>query len=268
VLHPKVHVAWVLDRVFAEWPLDFMVLFSSIAALEGNVFQADYSAANRFLDSFARWRNSQGRRTLCIHWGLWRELGMGRDLAREGQIVAANSMSTSGALDALGRSMSLGTDRVVISPAIKSDASARRPRELASPATDSRQTKKLSQGPLRRRLAEQVDEVLCETLRIPPDRLDHRRSFVDLGMDSMLAVRFAKALEAVAGCELPATLPFDFPDAERLVEHLLETRDLNQVLAPTRAATQSVDISQRRPASDGLRLKTGRQVWLVPRRPR
>jgi acyl carrier protein len=58
-------------------PLDLMVLLSSLSAFTGELGQADYCAANAFLDAFAWHRSSLGRGvTLSINWGMWREVGM------------------------------------------------------------------------------------------------------------------------------------------------------------------------------------------------
>ena len=62
------------------------VLFSSISAVLGTAGQADYGAANAYLDAFARRRNAdknlQGR-TLSINWPLWDVAGMRPDPASE-----------------------------------------------------------------------------------------------------------------------------------------------------------------------------------------
>ena len=59
-----------------ERPLDFVALMGSLAGVFGNVGQADYAAANGFLDAFAGFRQAQvvqgqrSGRTLAIDWPL------------------------------------------------------------------------------------------------------------------------------------------------------------------------------------------------------
>ena len=66
----------------ADDPLDFFVLFSSMAAVAGNAGQADYGFANHYMDSFAfareRMRAAGVRRgkTLSLNWSLWADGGM------------------------------------------------------------------------------------------------------------------------------------------------------------------------------------------------
>jgi NAD(P)-dependent dehydrogenase (short-subunit alcohol dehydrogenase family) len=82
VLAPKVFGVEHLDEATSEIPLDFFVLCSSLAAVAGNVGQADYAAANAYLDAFAHARQAQvlaGQRhgeTVSINWPLWEEGGM------------------------------------------------------------------------------------------------------------------------------------------------------------------------------------------------
>ncbi len=80
VLAPKVLGALALEAelesALAGRPLDFFVAVSSLFGTIGGVGQADYAAANAFLDAFARSRSARGRRTLSLAYGGWREVGM------------------------------------------------------------------------------------------------------------------------------------------------------------------------------------------------
>jgi acyl carrier protein len=75
VLAPKVAGTLALAGVFGDGPLDAFVLCSSVSALTGGIGQADYTAANAFLDAWAR---STGRvpAAVSIGWGAWLETGM------------------------------------------------------------------------------------------------------------------------------------------------------------------------------------------------
>jgi len=83
VLSPKVLGAWNLHVLTREMPLDFFVLFSSASSLFGSVGQANYVAANDFLDTLARWRRGQGLPAVSINWGPWASVGMAANM--EGQ---------------------------------------------------------------------------------------------------------------------------------------------------------------------------------------
>jgi NAD(P)-dependent dehydrogenase (short-subunit alcohol dehydrogenase family) len=75
VFSPKVKGAWLLERETRGDPLDFFVLFSSIAATLGSAGQANHSAANACLDLLARQRASLGLPALSVGWGVWSDTG-------------------------------------------------------------------------------------------------------------------------------------------------------------------------------------------------
>lgn len=85
VLQPKVQGSILLDELFSENTLDFMVFFSSMAALTGNPGQAAYNAANMFMTSLAAQRQQRGLAGQAINIGaivgngyVTRELNMGQ----------------------------------------------------------------------------------------------------------------------------------------------------------------------------------------------
>ncbi|KAL8809353.1 MAG: hypothetical protein Q9200_003490 [Gallowayella weberi] len=60
VLAPKVDGTNNLDEIFHDEKLDFFIMFSSAACVFGNAGQANYSAANGYINSFARKRRRRG----------------------------------------------------------------------------------------------------------------------------------------------------------------------------------------------------------------
>jgi acyl transferase domain-containing protein/thioesterase domain-containing protein/acyl carrier protein len=92
VLFPKIAGAIHLDRLIKE-PLDFFIVFSSVASTLGLPGQVDYTAANAFLDAFAIDRASRAPgRTLAINWNAWREVGMAaraRDEQQRGRVPSS-----------------------------------------------------------------------------------------------------------------------------------------------------------------------------------
>ncbi|MEZ5583221.1 MAG: KR domain-containing protein [Candidatus Competibacteraceae bacterium] len=66
---PKVDGCWNLHTHTLDQPLDHFVLFSSVSALVGNPGQANYVAANSFLDTFAQYRHALGIPALTVNWG-------------------------------------------------------------------------------------------------------------------------------------------------------------------------------------------------------
>lgn len=77
VLYPKLRGALVLDTLLQDTPLDFMLLFSSISSLAGIEGQIDYTAANAFLDAYARHKRAKdGTPVTAVNWSRWQDVGM------------------------------------------------------------------------------------------------------------------------------------------------------------------------------------------------
>jgi NAD(P)-dependent dehydrogenase (short-subunit alcohol dehydrogenase family) len=77
VFAPKLTGTLVLAQLLRDCKLDFLVLFSSLAAIAPSSGQVDYSAANAFLDAFASdFYAMHGTACISINWDTWQEVGM------------------------------------------------------------------------------------------------------------------------------------------------------------------------------------------------
>ncbi|MEU5783362.1 SDR family NAD(P)-dependent oxidoreductase [Micromonospora lupini] len=100
VLRPKVAGTLVLAELLGEHPpVDFMVSFSSRAALGGLVGGADYAAANAFLDAQSRLMARTGLPALTVNWPAWHTVGMAADPLPTAETVEDRSWSIEVSLD-------------------------------------------------------------------------------------------------------------------------------------------------------------------------
>ncbi|KAL3462238.1 hypothetical protein BJX64DRAFT_288570 [Aspergillus heterothallicus] len=85
-LIPKVDGTWNLHKAFMSAPLDFFVMFGSIAGAVGMLGQANYAAGNTFLSSLARYRHSLGLPASVLDLGAVADIGF---VARNPELVKA-----------------------------------------------------------------------------------------------------------------------------------------------------------------------------------
>ncbi|BAV99309.1 type I polyketide synthase [Lysobacter enzymogenes] len=220
---PKAVGAWNLHRAFAARPLDFFVLFSSVAAQVASMGQGNYAAANNFLDLLAQHRRAQGLPALSVGWGPWGDVGMAikLDLTTFFHDRGLYPMSAEQGCRALGRLLTapelphavvLGAKwtRVgetsplgIAAPHIQALVEAER-QEDAQAGAGSGEDKvdihlRLAQcedePALARTLAEYVRELACRILRADPSALGLDESLSQLGLDSMMAIEMKNRIE-------------------------------------------------------------------------
>ncbi|SOC15867.1 non-ribosomal peptide synthetase [Stappia indica] len=241
VFAPKVRGLVNLDRALGAAPLDFLVLFSSISGVLGNPGQADYGAANGFLDGFAEDREARRRRgacqgrTLSIPWPLWRDGGMGMDAATEalmrrttGLVPLETAAGVNVLAALLADEIAPGAARVLVTAGERErirDLVARtatRPQTGAESVPRPAAAPRVDTGDLRQRVLRAVSEEAGAILKVALDDLDADVELTEYGFDSISFTQFANRLNDRFGLDLTPTLFFEHPVLETLAEHLAD----------------------------------------------
>ncbi len=274
VLRPKINAAWNLHELTASADLSAFVLFSSAAGVLGSAGQANYAAANAFLDALAQHRRQLGLPGVSMAWGWWAQAtGMTghldeRDRARMSRAGFVPMSSADGfALfdSALRQSRSVVVPAQFDFTAIRSHAADRGLppifRGLIRAVRRSVESAEAveSSSDLRQRLgamstAEQEHELL-DIVRSnaaavlghdSADAVGNDQEFInELGFDSLGAVELWNRLKSATGLKLPTTAVFDHATPKAMARYLASALDIGgppttaQVWERSRTATNN-----------------------------
>jgi acyl transferase domain-containing protein/acyl carrier protein len=222
VLEPKAELADLLHRASIALPLDHFVMASSLSALIGNPRQANYAAANAYLDGLAWSRRAAGLPGLSINFGAIAGAGMASDPAVAAHLAAAGlaPMPMSAALAGLGAAMAADLTQVGLSAGIMGEkwirydprcAATDRMQELMAgvltePGNDIlAKLEQLPSGAQARWLADQLRGLLAQVLKCSAEHIAKDMPVSRAGLDSLAAVEFQLLISRDMGISLPIT---------------------------------------------------------------
>ncbi|MFY0578025.1 SDR family NAD(P)-dependent oxidoreductase [Cystobacter fuscus] len=239
VLAPKVSGALNLDSSSRDLELDFFVMFSSGASVTGNVGQADYAAANAFMDAFAHYRDGlvtagqRSGRSLSLNWPLWAEGGMSVDRETERALweqVGMKPLRTETGTHALYECLASAHHQVMVvegdgarirqallrqpAPEVASAASSTTPASLSA-AVDA--------GMLRDKVIHKLKQVLGGVIGLQASKIDAEAPLESYGIDSIVVTRLnSKLAETFAA--LSKTLLFEYKSLDALADYFIKER--------------------------------------------
>ena len=268
VLRPKVDGAWNLHLLTQGHDLSAFVLFSSAAGVMGSPGQANYAAANAFLDALASYRRKQGLAATSLAWGLWAQQGVGmtahlgamdvQRMRRQGLVPMsvdhglklfdeaiaqphATVVPIQLELQRLQQQLREAHQvpsllRTLVRPALRRAGGA-----AASASALRHRLSALSPSEREAALLAWVREEVAVVLGLAgPSVVPADRPLKELGLDSLMAVELRNRLAARAQTTLPATLAFDYPTPKAIAELLLRQAFAElDVARPTRTPSRT-----------------------------
>jgi 3-oxoacyl-(acyl-carrier-protein) synthase/NAD(P)-dependent dehydrogenase (short-subunit alcohol dehydrogenase family) len=232
VLAPKVQALQYLDEATAGLKLDYFVAVSSIVGALGNAGQADYAAANGYMDAYLRNRALQvdsGRRhgkSISINWPLWEHGGMQLDPATRQnlqRIFRSRALPDASAMTALKQILAGDEPQVLVF--LGDRKAVGEMLEKAGVHARTAKTEKTFSIATIRLVREILHEIKIQTaehlsLRLPPAQLDEEADWAEFGFDSIILSSFVNKLNARFNLDLLPTALFEATNMLRFSDYL------------------------------------------------
>ncbi|TVP78024.1 MAG: SDR family NAD(P)-dependent oxidoreductase [Puniceicoccaceae bacterium] len=239
---PKVAGALAIAEVFGGVGLDFLVFYSSISALIGNRGQANYVAANAFLDAYVLQLRERDIPAFSINWGALKESGVVARSATLGTALEAagvGGLSDEGALHALQTILEADQARAAVidldwqvwknaHPKLARDPRFKEHAESGSDGLENEtarrllaEIKELKADETSVRLEREVAEVLSSVLKVSADTVKSDARLTDMGVDSLLMLELSLSLKERTGIAFTAMEFLKGPSVRELALLLL-----------------------------------------------
>lgn len=283
---PKIKGAWLLHRYTQHVPLEHFVVQSSLLSLTGSAGQANYTAANAFLDALVALRRRSDLPALAVNWGPWADAGMAAARGARGAAIwkarGVRPLAPARGLLAFARLLADRQAHAVVAdvdwPAFVQQLGRPVPlyADLAPAAATPAATAALPAADLAARLREAapqtrralvlslVQERITRELGFD-ESIDVRRPLNELGLDSLMSVNIANRLEATLGIPVPVVRLIRGPSVEQLVDDLFPSLPSSHGPGAVRATARTAVADARRSAATST---TSRDGWLVFPKPR
>ena len=255
VFAPKADAGLNLHSIIAQLPLQSFVAFSSMAAVLGSPGQANYSAANAFLDALAARMQSQGLMSSTIQFGAWQGAGMAGNTADKLHAMGVGALTPDQGLRALQGFLASAQYGPALAAATAPSSMAAaafnwpvffsnldQPSALFSefehearlsqlkpqlqpavrPASVKSKVAQTPQAPQTQLSTVSLDELRAEISAAVQDIVGNSVSasepLMAAGLDSLSSVELTNALQRKLGVQLPSTLVFDYPSVNAIAE--------------------------------------------------
>ncbi|MCP5245666.1 MAG: SDR family NAD(P)-dependent oxidoreductase [Burkholderiales bacterium] len=272
VIHTKVNGLLNLDTATRHENLDFVCLFSSIAALMPNQGQSDYASANSFLDSYAALRNrlrDENKRsgfTLAINWPLWAQGGMRVTPEEEAHLLHEFGMapleeksgleifeqglkfaSCYGHSHGLSHIVAIDGDKSKIAHCLGIENQQNTQSDITI-QHEINQTGLEMNGIANNDIENEVKNKFSELFDIAAEKIDGEISMSELGLDSGSMVSIIQHINTRFEINLKPTVFFELDTIDQFVRFIDSHCQSKKGLPPSRHNTSLIDVNQSNPS--------------------
>jgi NAD(P)-dependent dehydrogenase (short-subunit alcohol dehydrogenase family)/acyl carrier protein len=239
VLSAKAKGALVLHEILKHSDLDFVVFCSSLSSVLGGVGQADYAAANAYVDALAQHCWDRGIHAISINWDTWSDVGMAVNAKLPKSLLGSEAralergMSSEEGVEAFARVLQAGMPQVIVATtsfeaalqAQRATAAATKPASCEQEgagatcqAAAAVSTSPKSPAPLADDVERTIAKIWEKLLGV--DRVSSYDNFFDLGGHSLLGSQLLDELRSAFDIELPLRSLFEVPTVAGMAERL------------------------------------------------
>lgn len=262
------HLAQQLEALNCE----HLLLFSSLSSWFGNPGQADYAAANGFMDAMAQSWTGQ-MRVQSINWPLWQNGKMQMDAATQaamrrktGFAPLPDEAGLKLAYAALSRREKQLLALYGEAAKIKSLFDVSLKAEMSSTSTVSNFEPQTAPQPdhasLERALQRSLTQQVADLLKVDADIIELDEELTEYGFDSITFTEFTNALNESFDLDLMPTVFFQHPTLETFSAHMVGEHSavVANVLGVKMESTSAAPAQTQKPAIESSQTETPQPI--------
>ena len=259
VLAPKVQGAWNLHQLTQKYDLKHFILFSSASSLLGSPGQANYCAANAFLDTLAHGRRNLGLPAISINWGAWQNTGLASNPQTTANLKqkGIDAIEVGNAIVILEQILLHNPTQIGVIPinwnVWKNNNTVTNfynnlvtsKQNITTNTNPQQQLQQANTTQRRELLIQHITEEVANILGIKdPHQIDLDLGFSELGLDSLASVELRNKLQSSYEIKLSATAIFDYSNIEKLANYLSSLMFEDDLGKETTSVEQNSNLTQ------------------------
>ncbi|BCJ93987.1 hypothetical protein acsn021_15560 [Anaerocolumna cellulosilytica] len=251
VFTPKIHGSIMLHEKLKRYPVDFLVLFSGLASILGNVGQIDYAYAGAFLDNYAAYLSKElsDTKIVSINWPLWENGGMQIDkdlkeglLHSYGLVPLPDKQGT----EILVRSLAASHSQVIVihtaTEKVEGIDSLFREERQEESNEKTAISNNVPSAQFYRSIEEYLKEIIAGELKLKKEQIIPTEPWEKYGIDSMSIVKMTNQIEKIFK-GISKTLFFEYRNFNELITYFAENKKeviLNKLLKTNQIQAASI----------------------------